>query len=522
MNVFKSLTYKSLAALTGLGLIASGVGVSTSAAFAADTVPVAKIRQSGALSAEVNALNNYLFGLQYDPKAVVAVNGDGIKTIPPTQSSIKNGVFTVIKYEKKNFDNALVDLSVLEANNSTVYPGAIVLANQNLAHGNPTVLAINSAPLTMSVDLPGLVGNSGKMRVYSPSKSSTTAAINKLLENWRKISSTYSHSAARMSYDETMVNSKEQLEAKFGLGFTQAAKSLDINFDAVTKHESQTAIAKFDQIFYTVSVDGAKSPAAFFGPGVTPNDLKLRGVSKSSPPAYVSSISYGRQILVKLESDSKSTDVQAAFKAVLDGTVSKGNTEIDTKYQSILDSTKVKIIVLGGSAATGAKVISGGIKELKDVIAQEADYSASVPAVPVSYTVNYIKDNQRAIVSNTGEYIQSTAETFTSGKITFSHYGGYMAKFSLKWKEVSFDSKGNKILTPKRWSGSWQPRTSGYTETIQLPANATDIRIVAGEATGLAWDPWWTLLNETVPLVGHRTVEIGGTTLNPYVTHKVE
>lgn len=72
-------------------------------------------------------------------------------------------------------------------------------------------------------------------------------------------------------------------------------------------------------------------PSQFIAPGVSEQELKIKGVTNQAPPVYVSSVAYGRSIFVKLETDSKSTEVQAAFKALIEGADISNNTE----YQNL-------------------------------------------------------------------------------------------------------------------------------------------------------------------------------------------
>ncbi|MFC5370365.1 thiol-activated cytolysin family protein [Arcanobacterium bovis] len=470
-----------------------------------------------------NGVDQYIRGLQYDPRGVLAVPGESVKTVPVTRDQFKDGTYTVFKHERKSFNNLRSDIAALEANNATIFPGALVLANQSLAKGTPIPVGIDRAPQTISVDLPGSTRGSNRITIQNPSKSTVEQGINDLLQRWTDRHDSYPEHAAKMSYDESMVTSKEQLKAKFGLGFEKIAAKLNVNFEAIHKHERQVAIASFRQIYYTVAMDTPTNPHKVFAPNVTRDDLVARGVNNKNPLGYVSSVSYGRQIFVKLETTSTSNDVKAAFNGVFKASFGNVKTDVDTKYANILKNTRATVYVMGGSAKRGVEVATGNIADLKRIIKEESTFSTNVPAVPVSYAVNFLKDNQQATVQNSGDYIETTATTYTAGAITLRHAGGYVAKFDLTWDEISFDAKGNEIRTPMKWSGNWKARTAGFRETIHLPANARNIRVVAGEGTGLAWDPWWTIINQKgLPLVPHREIVLKGTTLNPWVENNTK
>ncbi|PEB38229.1 alveolysin, partial [Bacillus pseudomycoides] len=76
-------------------------------------------------------------------------------------------------------------------------------------------------------------------------------------------------------------------------------------------------VAAYKQIFYTVSAELPNNPSDLFDNSVTFGELTRKGVSNAAPPVMVSNVAYGRTVYVKLETSSKSKDVQAAFKALI-------------------------------------------------------------------------------------------------------------------------------------------------------------------------------------------------------------
>ncbi|WP_124053936.1 thiol-activated cytolysin C-terminal domain-containing protein [Arcanobacterium ihumii] len=58
--------------------------------------------------------------------------------------------------------------------------------------------------------------------------------------------------------------------------------------------------------------------------------------------------------------------------------------------------------------------------------------------------------------------------------------------------------------------------TENTSNDVQVTFNAVF------KATRLAWDPWWTIVNEKdLPLVSNWEVVVKGTTLNPWVENNV-
>ena len=75
---------------------------------------------------------------------------------------------------------------------------------------------------------------------------------------------------------------------------------------------------------------------------VTVEDLRQRGISAERPLVYISSVAYGRQVYLKLETTSKSDEVEAAFEALIKGVKVAPQTE----WKQILDNTEVKAVIL--------------------------------------------------------------------------------------------------------------------------------------------------------------------------------
>jgi thiol-activated cytolysin len=465
--------------------------------------------------AETSAtINSYVYGLEYNNSEVLAQQGASVTNLPVTSGSNKDGKYIVVQREKKSISNQTAEIPVMEFNGSNIYAGAILKADSNLMDNSATVVSIPRGEMTLSIDLPGMKGDDSHVKVSSPSKSTVTSAINGLLSTWNtSYASDYANIPAKLQYSETMVYSKDQLKTKFGAAFESLVVPLNINFEAVYSGEKQIQVVNFKQIYYTVSIDTPESPEKFFADTVTVDNLTERGLNSQTPPVYVSSVSYGRSMYIKLETDSKSTQVQAAFDAVIKGQKIENNTE----YENILKNTSFSAVIFGGDASGATKVISSGtIDELKQLIQDGANYSKSNPGVPISYAACFMKDNTLATVSSTSEYVQTTSTVYESSTLTLDHSGAYVARFYVDWDEVSYDENGKEVLEHKSWDKNGWSLTSHWRESIEIPGNARNLQVRVQECTGLAWEWWRTIYNKkNLPLTGERNITIWGTTLYP-------
>ncbi|MCX7885170.1 MAG: thiol-activated cytolysin family protein [Caloramator sp.] len=455
-----------------------------------------------------------IYNLSYDANKILSYEGDKIDNYVPAEGFELPNKYIVIKRNKKRLSSYNTDISIIDSINNRTYPGALLLVNKNLIENRPDLLSCERKPITINIDLPGM-GQDGIKTVSSPTYSSVNSAINSLLETWNtKYSSRYTI-PTRMSYFDTMVYSKEQLSAMFGADLKVLSNSLNIDYDSIFKGEKKAMLVVYKQIFYTVSVDAPNRPSDLFDDSVTFDTLALKGVNNENPPAYVSNVAYGRTIYVKLETTSKSANVKAAFKALIENQDISKNIE----YKDILDQSSFTAVVLGGGAQVHNQIITSNFDDIRKIIKDNAVYSPQNPGYPIYYSVTFLKDNRLACINNRTEYIETTTSEYSSGKIVLDHSGAYVAKFEVTWDEVSYDKQGNEIVEHKAWSENNCNKTAHFRTEIYLKGNARNINVKIKECTGLAWEWWRTIVDvKNIPLVPERVFSIGGTTLYPTVS----
>ncbi|KEQ22459.1 thiol-activated cytolysin family protein [Paenibacillus tyrfis] len=466
---------------------------------------------SFAATNELNDIDTGIASLNYDRNEVLAVKGDQISSFMPKEGLQSNGKFIVVEREKKSLATSPVDISIIDSMTNRTYPGAIQLANRAFSDNQPDLIMSPRKPLNISIDLPGLKSEN-TITVQNPTYSSVSGAVDQFVSTWvEKYSGTYTL-PARLQYAESMVYSKNQISSALNVNAQVLNNTLGIDFNAVASGEKKVMVAAYKQIFYTVSAALPNNPSDLFDKSVTFAELLRKGVSKEAPPLMVSNVAYGRTIYVKLETTSKSSDVQAAFKALLQN----AGIQASGQYKDIYENSSFTAVVLGGDAQTHNQIVTKDFNVIQNIIKDNAQFSIKNPAYPISYTSVFLKDNSVAAVRNNTEYIETKTTEFTKGKITLNHRGAYVAQFEVSWDEFTFDANGQELVTHKTWEGSGRDKTAHFSTEIPLPPNSKNIKIFAKECTGLAWDWWRTIIDETnVPLSSNIKVSIGGTTLYP-------
>lgn len=458
---------------------------------------------------EKQDINQAIRGLNYNRNQVLSHSGDTVSSFVPKEGKFNNGKFIVVEKQKKSLSTESMDISVVNANIDRTYPGALQLANRDLVENRPTLLMAARKPIDISVNLPGLSEN--KVTVNNPTYADVTAAINSLVDKWSKENSANYTLPAQLQYTKSMVHSKSQLSTALNVNADFLDKSLGIDFKAIGSGEKKAMVVAFKQIFYNATAGIPNNPSDLFADGVTAESLKNAGMNDSNPPVMVSNVAYGRTIYVKLETSSRSMDLEAAFNALIE----KVKVGSSNKYTKVIENSSFTAVVLGGDAENHTKIIED-FDEIVKVIKGNAVFGTRNPGYPISYTANFLKDNSVAIVNNATDYVETTATEYSGGSIDIVHKGGYVAQFEITWDEFSYDVAGNEKVEKKAWDGNWAGRTAPFSTSISLPANARNIKIFARECTGLAWEWWRTAVNKKdVPLTNKINVKLSGTTLCP-------
>ena len=461
-------------------------------------------------------LNNYLFGLNYDKTDILTRRGEAIENYTNTSTKQQGNEFVVVEKVKKSLSNGSSDVAI--NSNGDIYLGALFKANQDLLENKPQQISLERSKGRISVDLPGMVGGDSYVDA-NPTASGMQEGVNTLLNRWHEKYAAKNPAPARMQYESTSAYSMNQLKAKFGSDFEKVGVNLKIDFEAVNKGEKQVEVVDFKQIYYTANFDAPKNPSDVFAQGVTVDQLKARGIDEKTPPVYVSSVSYGRQMYVKFETTSKSTELKAAIDAVIKGVPIKAESE----WARVLKDTKVTVSIVGGNADRAGRVVTGTVEDLKSLIQEGATFSTQNPAVPISYKTAFLKDNQVATIQSNTDYIETKVTSYKNGFLNLQHKGAYIARYYVYWDEVTYDKDGIESIRSRQWEDNGKSRTAGFQTELQFRGNVRNIRVKIQEKTGLVWEPWRTVYNRTdLPLVQKRTIINSGTTIRPKYDEKVE
>ena len=282
------------------------------------------------------------------------------------------------------------------ANSDSLWPGAIVNAD-SVVDGLFTQVVMPRAPATFSVSLENLDGTK-KATIASPSLSTYRDALAEVL------ASEITGSTPANIYSEIeQVHSEKQLNLALGVQASWALglASLKTSFNWQSQDVRSRYLVRYTQAYYTVDLDAPQSPSAMLASSVTLDDVKSK-MTEQHPPAYVSSVTYGRMIVFTFESAYSALELGAALDFAYSGGVDvKG--DVSVTYKDILSRSNITAFILGGDAGTAVKTIDS-YEALIDFIKTGGNYSRESPGAPIAYKLSYLKDNAPARMSFTTDY----------------------------------------------------------------------------------------------------------------------
>jgi thiol-activated cytolysin len=286
------------------------------------------------------------------------------------------------------------------ANSDSLYPGALVSADSVLS-GLFTQMVLPRAPATISVSLENL-GGGKTATVEEPSLSAYRDALSSILDAEITGSTPANlYSEIEQVHSEQQLNMALGVQASWGLGVA----SLKASFNFSNTQIRSRYLVKYTQAYYTVDLDAPQSPSAVFDPQVTLSEIKEQ-MDETRPPAYVSSVTYGRLVLFTFESEYSAEEMGAALEFAYSGGYDVSG-QVSVTYKDILSTSKITAFILGGNAMTAVTTIDSYDK-LIAFIKSGGNYSKESPGAPIAYKLNYLKDNSPARMSFTTDYDLTT------------------------------------------------------------------------------------------------------------------
>ncbi|HRI03158.1 MAG TPA: thiol-activated cytolysin family protein [Pyrinomonadaceae bacterium] len=417
-------------------------------------------------------LEPYISGLSYDANRLLSVqptgSGSMFEKVLSRDEQRKPGSGNITKCSRttKSLSHNFTDILVLQPTRGVIYPGSLLIADRGLTDGEPRALAsLARAPIGLQIDLPG-AENDGSFTVGQPSDGSVGSAINGALGGWNN-SGSYREGhvdTSRSGSNSAVAYSREQFAMGLGFSSDWAQGPVSGLINNVSNGEKNVVGLVVKQVFYTVSVDPPESPAGFFAGGVTAAQARA-AFSSSSVPAYVSSVSYGRVMIFQMQTEKSvsAAEAEEALKYAAGLVTASGNQK--AVYDNILAGAEITGTMFGaGGQVTTETIRAGSISAW--IKGKAMTYSKANAGVPVSYTVNFLKDNAVAKVGTTTQYNAEDCRNFPNYWLEIRQNGAYMADYTVTWDEPG--------VPGKKQEGRF---SAGNKMQVNFAGDATNIRI---------------------------------------------
>ncbi|MEP2937615.1 MAG: thiol-activated cytolysin family protein [Gilvibacter sp.] len=437
----------------------------------------------GGTSPDANLINEYLFGLSYNPDELLNVQDTGglsserTLTFEDTDVELpESGTVQSCEIQDYTLESNFDDVAILRPTNGIIYPGALVVGNQGMLDGAPDPFAIGRAPTLLRVDLPG-IGENGNITVNDPSQNTEVqSALDTSLEWWNDNAYQEGYvNAANSTYQAATSYSSTQLSIDIGLNAEWATGSVAAQFDYTTNTERRVATIAYKQVFYTVTMNTPASPGSVFGPNVSLEQVQAI-MNADNPPAYVASVSYGRILMVRMETTNMDSSLN--LEAVLEYGSGFNNAtgELAASYDEVLQNSSINIVTIGGNAEVAASAVDaasiesgpGGLNYI--ITGENAIYSRTNPGVPIGYTIRYLKDNSLAKMGYTTDYTieQCGSYPFQHDEVTVNNDSFHDIRFRFKYR-------GQNVSTI--YYGPWTNVNQDVTLSRTPPSGGHDLTV---------------------------------------------
>ena len=272
------------------------------------------------------------------------------------------------------------DYPQFDPNTQVIFPGNLLQGN-TLDFATPSGIPVERGPGTVVITLVnGAASASRQLDVVS--LGSVYDAMNEI------IADNPGDLPARTTYSMEQVSSREQRGVAFRAEYSNLTTDVKGSFNYNSDVSYNRFLVRLTQSYYTIAFEAPTDPSAFFGPGVTADQLG-QYIQPGNPAAYVSSVTYGRIFYLLIQSTDSYQEMRASIDASFNGAVASGSIGGDVKYVSELSSVQISGYAIGGNSNQAAAALTGDFEALRTFVEEGGTITTGQP---LSYTVNAAND----------------------------------------------------------------------------------------------------------------------------------
>lgn len=298
-----------------------------------------------------------------------------------------------------------------------LWPGALLRGKPFLQSQLEPAYIAPRAPITITVDL--VAGGKVSKVVENPTQGNVQQAIVELIQG-------KAYESSNFNFQEVTTHSSKQASLELGISAEFTAVSIEASMDASTSANETIVTALIRETLFTVSISSPSSPAAFFAFDNATAPMQALGnatwskeIGADNIPIYVSSVDYGRAMMLTVTSKESEDKIKAAISGSYSGAATIEGS-IEAQYQQLMKEAKIEITAIGGDSS-----LLGQVKAKGDLsLFFKTRLSSLAAAKPLAYRFADLANNAEVKVGRlTGYTVKSCTpvdETVASVDLRFT------------------------------------------------------------------------------------------------------
>lgn len=326
------------------------------------------------------------------PGEIVMVDTTGLNKLLLVPKSIKTDITleeicTTVTNKLRAGENETI---TIDPQTDVIYEGSVLKASSLQSGEFTEITGGKRKPITISISVSGRDSVSAKIR--DPILSTVREAKNRIL-----LRETVGVEPAAFAVKDHQIYSKEHLKIIFKSKFSSSFGKIEAGFDFDDTTVRSRYVMDLTQVYYSMDVD-APGKRGFFD--AKPDNLE------SFSPVYISSLKYGKRLLVFIESKENVNNKGAFFNGQFKALIKKGSFNTEAFESNILKDNSVRILAIGGNPANPYQIfatISEG-KDFHEFLVRDSIWSLKNQGAMIAYTVRHCSDPSVFKLTQYGEF----------------------------------------------------------------------------------------------------------------------
>ncbi|WP_083933484.1 thiol-activated cytolysin family protein [Kribbella catacumbae] len=370
------------------------------------------IRQHGESAASANART--VFDVVVDAGRFAPRSSQDIPLGTTQRSVTRGGLSWVVTEQRWNKFNNLLSLSYLQDTATRVWPGQLLQAGP-LTRGTTAEIPIaERAPGTLEITTNFKPKNkaAGPVRQYRhlerPSSASANEAVREILHAVDP-----DGSSGQVAADFERVHTIRETFLKLGVDVRAATYNVKLDASADVNLDSTTLMFWLRQVFYSVTfTPDSPPPGGLFTGKVKGGDLApFTEPVNGGPPLYVSKVDVGRAMYITVKADTSRQELKLALEGGWGAVVAGGKAAFEGRAKEILERSEVRFYATGVMSMGAPFELLNPAEDLPRLINEGLKVSVDNPGEPISFSANYLLDNDVAAIGMFADYVEPVSAT---------------------------------------------------------------------------------------------------------------